>query len=401
MVDTGGGGFESAAGSSQGRFRTFDGLRAIAGVSVLITHAGALSGITGRSWLGAYIARGDVGVPIFFAISGFLLYRPFAIAHLEGRSAIPAVRFWRRRASRIFPAYWVALTFLPIVIGHRLVSGWKDVVLYYGLLQIYDPNRVLGAMYQAWSLGAELGFYLFLPLYAAFIGRRRRTPGRQLRVELGGLAVLYVISLGFRAYLVAIDSRGPQFTWTIAWFDVFALGMALAVVSVWARDEGWPRRIASWADANARWCWLVAGVAFLALANLGIPRTLTPFTPGQRLGGQFLAGIVAAALVAPAALDQGAGSRIKRALGNPIAVGIGLVSYSFYLWHAGMLVLAVKITGGRSLDANFVLVAVVGLVLTIGVSVISFNVIERPASAVGDQVPAGSTPDGASPSASL
>jgi peptidoglycan/LPS O-acetylase OafA/YrhL len=385
------GGFESAAGTGDGRFRAFDGLRAIAALAVLVTHAGAITGFNTRSWAGPYTARAEVGVPVFFVISGFLLYRPIALAHLEGRRHVSPLYFWRRRASRIFPAYWVALTFVPIVTGHRLVRGAHDVVVYYGLLQIYDKDRVLGGLFQAWSLCTELGFYLLLPLYAAVVVVRRRSPASQLRVELAGIAILYAASVAFRVWLVAIDSRGPQFTWTLAWLDVFALGMAMAVVSAWTSTRDRPPALVSWVGRHPGACWLVAAAAFVALSNLGIPRTLVPFTPVQRLGGQLLAGVVAVGLVAPAAFGRDRAGLITRLLTSRVALAIGLISYSFYLWHAAMLERAVEVAG-RPLDASLATVLALGLALTLIVAAVSYRVIERPVSSAADAGPVDQAP---------
>ena len=71
-------------------FPCFDGLRAIAAVLVVMVHTAFGSGFTHRSWAGIYTARFEIGVAVFFLISGFLLYRPFAASHIAGASA-PAV----------------------------------------------------------------------------------------------------------------------------------------------------------------------------------------------------------------------------------------------------------------------------------------------------------------------
>jgi peptidoglycan/LPS O-acetylase OafA/YrhL len=93
-------------------FECFDGLRAIAAVSVLLLHTAWTSGFTSRSSLGIYTSRLEIGVSVFFLISGFLLYRPFAVSHFVGRDQPDAGRFWVRRLLRIVPAYWLALTVL-------------------------------------------------------------------------------------------------------------------------------------------------------------------------------------------------------------------------------------------------------------------------------------------------
>src|SRR5687767_2058855 len=87
------------------RFPLFDGLRAIAALSILLFHAGnhAYQADPQVDWLGYVVARLNVGVPIFFVISGFLLYRPFAAARMQG-SRMPRIRdYARRRVLRIVP----------------------------------------------------------------------------------------------------------------------------------------------------------------------------------------------------------------------------------------------------------------------------------------------------------
>ncbi len=129
---------------------------------------------------------------VFFLISGFLLYRPFAVSHLTGRPGPNVRRFWQRRLLRIVPAYWVALTLLAYVFHWVTMGpGWQGVVSQYLFLQIYLPNQIFFGITQAWSLCTEMSFYLFLPLYAtADRLRRRRSVTSQLVRELIGLAVL-------------------------------------------------------------------------------------------------------------------------------------------------------------------------------------------------------------------
>ena len=77
---------------------------AIAAISVLLLHTAWASGFTLRSSLGIYASRLEIGVSIFFLISGFLLYRPFVASHLSGRASPNTRRFWERRLLRIVPA---------------------------------------------------------------------------------------------------------------------------------------------------------------------------------------------------------------------------------------------------------------------------------------------------------
>ena len=91
------GGLEAPAPATQPRYAGFDGLRAIAATLIVLHHVGFTSGATYDQWFGPYLGRMDIGVPIFFVISGFLLYRPFVSALFDGRPAPPVVRAAHRR----------------------------------------------------------------------------------------------------------------------------------------------------------------------------------------------------------------------------------------------------------------------------------------------------------------
>src|SRR5664279_4001872 len=184
-------------------FACFDGLRAIAAVSVLLLHTAWVSGFTQRSSLGAYTSRLEIGVSVFFLISGFLLYRPYAVSHLTGIPRPNTRRFWERRLLRIVPAYWLALTLLAYVFHSVTMGpGWQGVVSQYLFLQIYLPTQIFFGITQAWSLCTEMSFYLFLPFYAALVSLRRRAQSVQVAWELAGIAVLFVISFVFRYWVL-------------------------------------------------------------------------------------------------------------------------------------------------------------------------------------------------------
>src|SRR5262245_48380037 len=115
------------------RFPLVDGLRAVAATMVLVSHTSFLSGFNGRGEIGRVFARFDMGVALFFIISGFLLYRPFVSARLDGRAAPRVLRYARRRVLRIVPAYWLALTVLAIWPGLR-GDVFGHIPIYYGFL---------------------------------------------------------------------------------------------------------------------------------------------------------------------------------------------------------------------------------------------------------------------------
>src|SRR5918911_1023029 len=88
-------------------FPAFDGLRALAAGAVALTHSAFISGfnIRNNAW-GPYFARLDIGVAVFFVISGFLLYRPFVLARFAVSDSPATLPYFQRRFLRIFPAFW-------------------------------------------------------------------------------------------------------------------------------------------------------------------------------------------------------------------------------------------------------------------------------------------------------
>src|SRR5687768_15093619 len=94
---------------SIGRLAALDGYRAIAATAVLATHVGFLTGSSVDGPLAPMLSRLDVGVAIFFVLSGYLLYRPFLAAALDRRPGPSLRSYLWRRALRIVPLYAVVV----------------------------------------------------------------------------------------------------------------------------------------------------------------------------------------------------------------------------------------------------------------------------------------------------
>lgn len=392
-----------------------DGLRAVAAAAVLLTHVGGLTGYvftgTPASWV---VSRGDVGVPVFFALSGLLLYRPWASAVLTGQPASQVLLYLRRRALRILPAYWaVVLIALPVLNPHAARHAWSWLQ-YLLLVQNYDPHpwwTGTGAtgLSQMWSLVVEVSFYLLLPLLAAALAwlaqtrlalahRRGTAPasqtdiGRRARRMLAALAILAISSFGWtvlayypRPEIWFAGTLPPLLIW-------FTAGMAIAVGSAWAaaEPEGGPvsRFCRSVAD-SAGMCWLIAGCAF-AIA-------CTPLT-GPEFGGvpslwntEFktaLYTIIALAVVAPLAFlpwreHPTVASRVLASRGFRF---LGKISYGIFLWQFlaayaffALLHLKTAFYGGSYSTVAAVAVLLGVTVFTIAFSVASYYLLERPA----------------------
>jgi peptidoglycan/LPS O-acetylase OafA/YrhL len=313
------------------RFPALDGMRALAALSVLVFHAGAVSFYNAEGALGGLTARGDAGVTVFFLLSGFLLYRPFVAARLQGRAGPPAARFLRRRVLRIVPAYWLALVALSIwpgLAGDPLSGGdWWRYAFFLQNLSLDTVNQGIGP---AWTLCVELSFYLLLPLYAA--GAARLLAGRRdpVRAELALLAAAFAASLALRGVLLHDGGRTaltalftlPVF---VTWF---AVGMALAVLSA-ERPE---RRVSPVA------CWAAAlGVLLLLAYAAGLPRGfLAPLSTGRALLEHAGYALLAVLVLLPAVFS-GRAALVRRVAANPVAAWLGLVSYGIYLYHLPLL----------------------------------------------------------------
>ena len=214
------------------RFPLLDAMRAIAALSVVAYHVAFFSRATEHGWTGALLSRLNVGVTIFFLISGFVLYRPMVRARWDGEPTRPLGVYAGRRALRILPAYWLALTVLAVYPGLTGVFT-GDWWIYYGFGQVYSRKTIFGGIGPAWSLCTEVVFYAALPLVAAGLGRAWRGGRRRgVRIELAILGGLGLASLAFRA-AIELGSDAQYLTQTIlGTFDGFALGMILAVASV-------------------------------------------------------------------------------------------------------------------------------------------------------------------------
>jgi peptidoglycan/LPS O-acetylase OafA/YrhL len=365
------------------RFPLLDSLRAIAVLCVVLTHTGDLSGLNARTSLGDFTARLDLGVTIFFLISGFLLYRPLVNARMNGAPATGLGVYAKRRFLRIVPAYWLALTALAIAPGLPDMFSERSWV-YYGLFQAYDPSWFDKGIGTAWSLSTEVAFYALLPLYAWMVARFVRS----VRVELlllGALAVASIIArtLDASAERHAAFGHAGTFQITIGGtFLWFALGMALAVISAWMQGNPDTRPRAVALVERRPWLPWVLALGFFVLASKGLaidPSRFAQRSVAQNVGTYLLYAAVALCLLLPAVFGEGAGGWPRRLLANRWLARLGLISYGVFLWH---LTIAVKLSGeGVGIGGpfgRFVMLTLVALAVTVPIAVASYLVVERP-----------------------
>ncbi len=371
----------STTGGGAVHYPCFDGLRAIAALTVIGVHTTFASGFTGRSGLGRYTSRLEIGVEVFFVISGFLLYRPFAVDHFGGKPALRMRSFWARRLRRIIPAYWVAFLLVTYVLHADTVRhAWYSLFVYLGFAQIYIPRYALSGVTQAWSLCTEMSFYLMIPLWAWLLGRTRRAADRQLRVELLGVVALVAISFAYRIPVLSFHTPLAETmpNWLPAYLDQFALGMTLAVISAWLAATD--RRPAWLSHPALPWVsWAVAAAAFVAVSNIGLPWTPVTASPvGPSLLRQTLYGVFAVGMVTPAVFgpqDRGLPRRLLRF--RPLAL-VGVVSYGVYLWHEAWMNLWFQWTGDRLFTVPWPEILGFVTALAVASATLSYLLVERP-----------------------
>src|SRR3954447_5071564 len=174
---------------SRGFLPAVEGMRACAAVGVVITHVAFQTGHT--TWAtGRLLGRFDLAVAVFFALSGFLLWRGHAAA-ARGLRHVPATgHYLRSRIVRIMPGYLVAV----VVILTLLPDANADLVVWLAnlsLTQIYVPLTLTAGLTQMWSLSVEVTFYLAPPLRA---WSARRLP---VRARIATIAVVALASFGW------------------------------------------------------------------------------------------------------------------------------------------------------------------------------------------------------------
>ena len=336
------------------RFPLLDALRAVAALSVLVHHVTEAQGPPARLSVADFAIHLNAGVAVFFVISGFVIYRPFLVHRHRGGPAIRTLAYARRRALRIVPAYWLALTLLAIYPGLTFTAGaWR----YYLFGQVYSTRTLFGGLSPAWTLCGEVTFYAALPLIALAAGRAFGRGRSWLRLELLALGACVLASWALHVWLDRLPPASAIEHFNLAYtlpgvFDWFALGMALAALSVAGRLPNVPPGAA----------WALAAAVFAACVVL----------PQQEPLLHPLFGLLGVLIVLPALVPAG-DSRVQRLLAlRPLAL-LGLISYGIYLWNQP-IVLDLATHGARS----FPILLVVTLAITLTVAALSYRLVEAP-----------------------
>ncbi|MEJ5927778.1 acyltransferase [Corynebacterium sp. H128] len=327
-----------------------EGLRAVAAFGIMLTHVAFQSGMRPNSVL----ARFDFFVPVFFALSAFVLWRRY-----ESTSSWRT--YFQHRAVRILPAYWVAVVGVFLLLPDAFGTSISTICANLVLAQIYVPDALAPGLTHLWSLCVEVTFYLVLPVIAW--GLRRFRSRTRIRVILASCA----LSLLWPFLPFVADSPAPGLAnlqiFPISYVCWFAVGLIAAEL------EGRVRVPGPW------WAYWALGlaVAWGAAQSWFGPLGLEHPSPAAFVRRVLAGALFGALFLLPVALAPG-----PRVLASPMAQLLGKWSYAVFLWHVPMLSWAFPLLGVPPFSGHFVLVLVMTVALTVPVAAASYYFVEEP-----------------------
>lgn len=376
--------------------RGLDGVRGIACMMIISAHVITFlvaPGFAAPTVAALWYVVATQSLTMFFAMSGFLLYRPFAKAILLGTLRPNTRDFYTGRVLRVMPANVVILLIAGVAVGAatvQLLPGTAQAVeigrvtdpmmliTNMFLIQGYFPSTVLTGLGASWSLVVEVMFYLLLPPLGWMAWRlSQRIP--MMLALLSPALLLYVIGsicrqIGYAKLTGTNQDYGP--TWTtvfqrsfIANCDLIALGMAVAAVIVVLNVLDESDRLAL---RVKRWSYAAIVVGLLFVAAIHADPYIAPF-----------AGVACAGFLALMTMPH-PGYSIAKAQWffelRPIRY-LGEISYSVYLWHFALILFVCEHFDSALYNSlpELVVLWIVLSVITVALGSITFYLVEAPA----------------------
>jgi peptidoglycan/LPS O-acetylase OafA/YrhL len=349
------------------RLVELDGLRGVSLWLVLAFHICFIAGIdTGRyipvvsmgttssepgppSLIETVAGRGFIGVPIFFALSGFLLAGPFIRWRICGEERVQVGAFLLRRFTRIQPPYLIALAASMGLMAIGAPISWQ----HFAASALYVHQPIFGsanpALVPAWSLEVEMQWYLAIPLIALLLSSKDRT---RRYLTAGGLAV---VAIWFQ---LSVDAGSTRTDATlISWLQFFIIGWVICDLHQTSR---------SWNPSKGRWD-VVAAFSWVAL-----------FVVAGRWSLEITIGPMVVGAILVAALHGRVTPALMR---SRWLVASGRLSYSAFLIHYPLFLLVRRICGpgpSTSFPIAFLYWGVVLLPTMFAVASVFHRWVERP-----------------------
>ena len=320
--------------------REIDGLRALAVLPVILFHAGIDT-----------FSGGFVGVDVFFVISGYLITSIILAEKEAGTFSI--INFYERRARRILPALFLVIVIcVPFAWLWLLPSDMKDFsqslvavsifssnILFWHESGYFETAAELKPLLHTWSLALEEQYYMLFPLFILVTWRLGK------RWIVGILAVLSIASLAV-AHWGAYNIPSPTF------FLLPTRGWELAIGAF----------IAFYLSSNE--VVIVSETTKQIASTLGLALILSAvFTFSKNTPFPSLYALIPTIGTALIILFAAPNTYVGRALGTKAFVGIGLISYSAYLWHQPLFAFARHRSLGEVSEVVFLLLAIAALML--------------------------------------
>lgn len=414
--------------SQKSNIASLDSIRALACLFVVSYHITLITTQDIRLWypekfpplLSSLIYSGDTGVNLFFVLSGFLLFMPYAKALLFDRDWPAIHSFYIRRILRILPAYYVSL-YLMILLFSPYFLHWNrlhDIFMFLTLFMDSSSTTFKQINGPFWTLAVEWQFYLFLPFLALGIAWLVRLISKTPRARLFLLVICLgvVIAWGIFTrylgiYLTVHPSANfglPQIVIKLFLFfcygvpnaglhgkflEDFALGMLVSSFFIYARTIGSTSTM-SRALPHLSLLLFVGGLFFLVVMatwkyDQRMPQAWPFFTDKLTLYGyvgEFGWGLAYALCVAGILFGA---SWLKRPFEWMPLRRFGLLSYGIYMWHLLLLesftrIVVIHLNGWRhfivySLYWLWIFIFIVPCVL------ILFMLVEKPWIRLGDR----------------
>jgi peptidoglycan/LPS O-acetylase OafA/YrhL len=361
----------------KGRLAYLDSYRGAACLMVYLYHTAVNITFFGVPFYG------HNGVLLFFVLSGYLMSGKFLPALLGHEPLSGVGNYVLSRVSRIYPPYLIALAVFVVL---RVVTGtnvptWQNVLLRMGLIfNYFDRYDYFAINASFWSLAIEMQFYFILPL-VVWLTMRCSRAGRSRAV--GFACIFLVVGIASRAFETSyVDHGNPhaiaqiRIKWASSHLDLFGAGILLRVIEHWIHSG---KLLVGWAGGIVG---IISGVSILAITALWTSRAGHWQDSKSLLFtalGPTLTCFGFAMLLGATGLSPLAGSRLFH---WPGLVWLGQISYSFYLYHVGVLFAFNRIfkpeNWGMSWDSMTVLIGLCSLPATVLVAWMGYWSVERP-----------------------
>jgi peptidoglycan/LPS O-acetylase OafA/YrhL len=355
--------------SQKNSIAVLDGVRACAIIFVIIFHINRSTGDALWDWHANPLATsvstaGGTGVTLFFVLSGFLLFMPYAKSLLTAARWPLARTFYLRRALRIVPGYYVSLLILILLTqrDYLLPANWPKLGLFVTFLM--DSSALTWRQIDGpyWTLAVEWQFYMILPvlmLGVLLLVRRVALPHR-LRAVI--LCLLGVIVLGLGVRFLGFYFQGhPTATFLVPrrvlnvvlffvfgisgkYLEDFAVGMLVSLCYISVQNLPTEHRFRHVLQRLSLWLWS-AGLLILLFSAMWHFNSypfrsapwpfLNPLMPSYAWLSEMLLAwgyglCILAILFGP--------GRLQRPFTWMPLRWIGLISYSLYIWHEPLLI---------------------------------------------------------------